>query len=147
MKSGFYCEILVDQSQVRDLINSLKLDLDPLKYLYHITLMYDLESNFKEIELKKPIGRCKVIGFDIFKDSSKYALVALIESNYIMQRHSELESLGFHHSFDNFIPHITLGYLKTEFKNNLKIDSKVDLNFNIKSRIDLICERIDIIRN
>lgn len=108
MKSGFYCEILVDQAQVRDLIKKLDIDLDPLKYLYHITLMYDSESNFKEIELKDPIGRCKVIGFDIFKDSGKDALVALIESNYIMQRHSELESLGFHHSFDKFIPHITL---------------------------------------
>ena len=137
MKSGFYCEILVDQAQVRDLINSLKLDLDPLKYLYHITLMYDPESNFKEIELKNPIGRCKVIGFDIFKDSGKDALVALIESNYIVQRHSELESLGFHHSFDNFIPHITLGYLT----------SKIDLNFKCNDKIDLICERIDIIRN
>lgn len=137
MKSGFYCEILVDQSQVRDLIKKLNVDLDPLKYLYHITLMYDSESNFKEIELKNPVGSCKVIGFDIFKDSNKDALVALVKSNYIMQRHSELESLGFHHSFDNFIPHITLGYLK----------SKIDLNFNIKSRIDLICERIDIIRN
>ena len=137
MKSGFYCEILVDQTQVRDLINSLKLDLDPLKYLYHITLMYDLESNFKEIELKDPIGGCKVIGFDIFKDSNKDALVALIESNYIVQRHSELESLGFHHSFDNFIPHITLGYLNGE----------INLDFKVKSRIDLICERIDIIRN
>ena len=139
MKSGFYCEILVDQSQVRDLIKKLDVDLDPLKYLYHITLMYDSESNFKEIELKDPVGSCKIIGFDIFKDSGKDALVALVESNYIMQRHSELESLGFHHSFDNFIPHITLGYLKT--------DSKVDLDFNIKPRIDLICERIDIIRN
>lgn len=147
MKSGFYCEILVDQSQVRDLIKKLDIDLDPLKYLYHITLMYDSESNFKEIELKDPVGSCKVIGFDIFKDSGKDALVALVESDYIMQRHFELESFGFHHSFDNFIPHITLGYLKTEFKNNLKIDSKIDLNFNIKSRIDLICERIDIIRN
>ena len=137
MKSGFYCEILVDQSQVRDLINSLKLNLDPLKYLYHITLMYDPKSNFKEIELKDPIGRCKVIGFDIFKDSGKDALVALIESNYIMQRHSELESFGFRHSFDKFIPHITLGYLNGE----------INLDFNIKSRIDLICERIDIIRN
>lgn len=137
MKSGFYCEILVDQSQVRDLIKKLDIDLDPLKYLYHITLMYDSESNFKEIELKNPVGSCKVIGFDIFKDSGKDVLVALVESNYIMQRHSELESFGFHHSFDNFIPHITLGYLK----------SKIDLNFNIKSRIDLICERIDIIRN
>lgn len=137
MKSGFYCEILVDQSQVRDLIKKLDIDLDPLKYLYHITLMYDLESNFKEIELKDPIGRCKVIGFNIFKDSGKDALVALIESNYIMQRHSELESLGFHHSFDNFIPHITLGYL----------NDKINLDFKVKSRVDLICERIDIIRN
>lgn len=137
MKSGFYCEILVDQAQVRDLIKKLDIDLDPLKYLYHITLMYDLESDFKEIELKDPIGRCKVIRFDIFKDSGKDALVALIESNYIMQRHSELESLGFHHSFDNFIPHITLGYL----------NGKINLDFNVKSRIDLICERIDIIRN
>lgn len=137
MKSGFYCEILVDQYQVRDLIKKLDIDLDPLKYLYHITLMYDLESDFKEIELKDPIGRCKVIGFDIFKDSGKDALVALIESNYIMQRHSELESLGFHHSFDNFIPHITLGYLT----------SKIDLNFKCNDKIDLVCERIDIIRN
>ena len=137
MKSGFYCEILVDQSQVSDLIKKLDIDLDPLKYLYHITLMYDPESDFKEIELKDPIGRCKVIGFDIFKDSGKDALVALIESNYIMQRHSELESLGFHHSFDNFIPHITLGYL----------NGKINLDFSVKSRIDLICERIDIIRN
>lgn len=147
MKSGFYCEVLVDQSQVRNLINSLKLDLDSLKYLYHITTMYDPGSDFKEIELKRPDESCKVIGFDIFKDSGKDALVALVESNYIMQRHSELESLGFHHSFDNFIPHITLGYLKTEFKNNLKIDSKIDLNFDVESKIDLICERIDIIRN
>ena len=137
MKSGFYCEILVDQAQVRDLIKKLDIDLDPLKYLYHITLMYDSESNFKEIELKDPIGRCKVIGFDIFKDSGKDALVALVESNYIMQRHSELESLGFHHLFDNFIPHITLGYLK----------SKIDLDFKCGDKIDLICERIDIIRN
>ena len=137
MKSGFYCEILVDQSQVRDLINSLKLDLDSLKYLYHITLMYDSESNFKEIELKKPDKSCKVIGFDIFKDSGKDALVALVESDYIMSRHSELESLGFHHSFDKFIPHITLGYLK----------SKVNLNIDVESKIDLVCERIDIIRN
>ena len=137
MKSGFYCEILVDQSQVRDLIKKLDIDLDPLKYLYHITLMYDPESNFKEIELKDPIGRCKVIGFDIFKDSGKDALVALVESNYISQRHSELESFGFHHSFDKFIPHITLGYLK----------SKIDLDFNIETKVDLICERIDIIRN
>ena len=147
MKSGFYCEILVDQAQVRNLIKKLNVDLDPLKFLYHITLMYDSESNFKEIELKDLIGRCKVIGFDIFKDSGKDALVALVESNYIMQRHSELESLGFHHSFENFIPHITLGYLKTEFKNNLKIDSKIDLNFKCNDKIDLICERIDIIRN
>ena len=137
MKSGFYCEILVDQSQVRDLIKKLNVDLDPLKYLYHITLMFDKTSDFKEIELKDPIGSCKVIRFDIFKDSDKDALVALVESNYIMQRHSELESLRFHHSFDNFIPHITLGYLK----------SKIDLDFKVKSRIDLICERIDIIRN
>ena len=137
MKSGFYCEVLVDQSQVRDLINSLNLDLDSLKYLYHITLMYDSESDFKEIELKKPDESCKVIGFDIFKDSGKDALVALVESNYIMQRHSELESLGFHHSFDNFIPHITLGYLT----------SKIDLNFKCNDKIDLVCERIDIIRN
>lgn len=137
MKSGFYCEVLVDQSQVRDLINSLKLDLDPLKYLYHITLMYDPESDFKEIELKRIDESCKVIGFDIFKDSGKDALVALVESNYIMQRHSELEFLGFHHLFDNFIPHITLGYLKSE----------ADLNFECNDKIDLICERIDIIRN
>jgi hypothetical protein len=137
MKSGFYCEILVDQAQVRDLIKKLDIDLDPLKYLYHITLMYDPESDFKEIELKRPDESCKVIGFDIFKDSGKDALVALIESNYIMQRHSELESLGFHHSFDKFIPHITLGYLNGE----------INLDFKVKSRIDLICERIDIIRN
>ena len=137
MKSGFYCEVLVDQAQVRDLIKKLDIDLDPLKYLYHITLMYDSESNFKEIELKDPIGSCKVIGFDIFKDSGKDALVALIESDYITERHNELESLGFHHSFDNFIPHITLGYLK----------SKIDLDFKIDAKIDLICERIDIIRN
>ena len=137
MKSGFYCEILVNQAQVRDLIKKLDIDLDPLKYLYHITLMYDPESDFKEIELKNPIGRCKVIGFDIFKDSGKDALVALVKSDYIMSRHSKLESLGFHHSFDKFVPHITLGYLTGE----------IDLNFKVKSRIDLICERIDIIRN
>ena len=137
MKSGFYCEVLVDQSQVRNLINSLKLDLDSLKYLYHITLMYDPESDFKEIELKRPDESCKVIGFDIFKDSGKDALVALVESDYIMQRHSELESLGFHHSFDKFISHITLGYLT----------SKIDLNFKCNDKIDLVCERIDIIRN
>ena len=139
MKLGFYCEVLVDQFQVRDLIKKLDIDLDPLKYLYHITLMFDKTSDFKKIELKEPVGSCKVIGFDIFKDSGKDALVALVESNYIMQRYSELESLGFHHSFDNFIPHITLGYLKFDFKNNL--------NFDVKSKIDLICERIDIIRN
>lgn len=137
MKSGFYCEILVDQSQVRDLIKKLNIDLDPLKYLYHITLMFDKTSDFKEIELKTSVGSCKVIGFDIFKDSGKDALVALVESNYIIQRHSELESLGFHHSFNNFIPHITLGYL----------NGKIDLDFNVESKIDLICERIDIIRN
>ena len=137
MKSGFYCEILVDQSQVRDLIKKLDIDLDSLKYLYHITIMYDPESDFKEIELKRIDESCKVIGFDIFKDSGKDALVALVESDYIMSRHSELESFGFRHSFDNFIPHITLGYLNGE----------IDLNFKCDDKIDLICERIDIIRN
>ena len=146
--TGFYCEVLVKESQFNDMLNMIHLNTDILlettDYKPHITLMYDETSNFKQIDLKKPYGKGILKEFEVFSMNNRPVLVATVESKYIAERHKELTDLGFNHSFSDYKPHVTLGYiLNNDFNENLL----KSLNFLKQMDFKLTEERIDIIRD
>lgn len=145
--TGFYCEVLVKESQFNNILNMIHLNtdilLEPTDYKPHITLMYDETSNFKQIDLKKPYGKHTLKEFEIFSMDNRPVLVATVESNYIAERHRELTDLGFKHSFSDYKPHVTLGYILNNDLNNIT----EKLNFLKQMDFKLTEERIDIIRD
>ena len=145
--TGFYCEVLVKESQFNDMLNMIHLNtdilLEPTDYKPHITLMYDETSNFKQIDLKKPYGKHTLKEFEVFSMNNRPVLVAIVESKYIAERHRELTDLGFNHSFSDYRPHVTLGYILNNDLNNIT----ESLNFLKQMDFKLTEERIDIIRD
>ena len=146
--TGFYCEVLVKESQFNNMLNMIHLNtdilLEPTDYKPHITLMYDETSNFKQIDLKKPYGKHTLKEFEVFSMNNRPVLVVTVESKYIVERHKELTDLGFKHSFSDYKPHVTLGYiLNNDFNENLL----KSLNFFKQMDFKLTEERIDIIRD
>lgn len=146
--TGFYCEVLVKESQFNDILKMIHLNtdilLEPTDYKPHITLMYDETSNFKQIDLKKPYGKHILKEFEVFSMDNRPVLVAIVESKYIAERHRELTDLGFNHSYASYRPHVTLGYiLNNDFNENLL----QSLNFLKQMDFKLTEERIDIIRD
>ena len=130
------------------MLNMIHLNTDILleltDYKPHITLMYDETSNFKQIDLKKPYGKHTLKEFEVFSMNNRPVLVAIVESKYIAERHRELTDLGFNHSYVNYRPHVTLGYiLNNDFNENLL----KSLNFLKQMDFKLTEERIDIIRD
>ena len=137
--TGFYCEVLVKESQFNDMVKMIHLNtdilLEPTDYKPHITLMYDL---------KKPYGKHTLKSFEVFSMNNRPVLVAIVESKYIAERHRELTDLGFNHSYVSYKPHVTLGYiLNNDFNENLL----QSLNFLKQMDFKLTEERIDIIRD
>lgn len=145
--TGFYCEVLVKESQFNDMLNMIHLNtdilLEPTDYKPHITLMYNETSNFKQIDLKKPYGKHTLKEFEVFSMNNRPVLVAIVESKYIAERHRELIDLGFNHSYVSYRPHVTLGYILNNDLNNIT----ESLNFLKQMDFKLTEERIDIIRD
>ena len=145
--TGFYCEVLVKESQFNNMLNMIHLNTDILlestDYKPHITLMYDETSNFKQIELKKPYGKHTLKEFEVFSMNNRPVLVATVGSKYIAERHRELTDLGFKHSFSDYKPHVTLGYILNNDLNNIT----EKLNFLKQMDFKLTEERIDVIRD
>ena len=110
---------IIEMLQIKKPIN-----LDDL----HLTLIYSLQ-------IMKPYKPLKVIKDKIIiKDiaiwptgNDKHALVLIVHSNYLIDKHNELISTydGVH-SFPSYIPHITL---------SLDIDPEIEISYEVKKRI------------
>tara|TARA_Y100000593_G_scaffold94842_1_gene196526 strand:- start:2177 stop:2650 length:474 start_codon:yes stop_codon:yes gene_type:complete len=102
-------------------IKNLALDGMPIKaHDMHMTLMYDKENPIP-IENAKAFGQPQRVHDGVVKeismlgidDTGRGAVVLIIESESIAERHEEL-SFFMKHSFDPFVPHISVAYDATE---------------------------------
>jgi len=80
----------------------------------HTTIMYS--KNKKLDDYEDDNSRCcsaKISGIDKFDNNS--ALVLKLDSPDLQNRNKELSDAGLEHSFDPFVPHITLSYGATDY--------------------------------
>lgn len=78
----------------------------------HMTLMFDESKPNIKIDLYDVNYLAKVTDIALLgeEDSPWYAVVMKVKSDAIMKRFNTLMGLGYKHSYDEFIPHISLKY-------------------------------------
>ena len=112
----------------------------------HVTLMYD-ERNPLQYPLPhtRKIFRSSITGFErLGQPGSQWEAIALtLDSDELEVRHDELSSMGFKHSYRDYVPHISIKYrplpqdykileanlerIKERFSNILIIEEKWDM--------------------
>lgn len=123
MKKG-YCCLNVDLSSSIAIKNAIdKFGLNPFPYYpityHHCTLMYDKTNPDIDPGVNKNSYTAKIIGVDELGDDS---VVLLLESEEIKKRFNELIQLGFKHSFDDILLHVTIGNSKDKDVLNAMLD-------------------------
>lgn len=119
---GYVSAKLENTNEIKKFINELNIkNTIPLDRL-HVTLIYDkrdsmdnsnenLDNTFSAI-----VKDVKQLG----EKGSKWEAITLgLESNDLHNRHNELKELGFQHSYDDYIPHMSIKYKPKD--NDLKI--------------------------
>lgn len=112
----------------------------------HVTLMYD-ERNPLTYALPhtRKVFRSSIVGFErLGQPGSQWEAIALtLDSKELEDRHQELKSMGFKHSYRDYVPHISIKYrplpqdykaleanfelIKERFNNILLIEEKWDM--------------------
>ena len=82
----------------------------------HVTVIYDESNPTIEFEPLQDSYSAKVVGCKTLgePDSKWFAVTLLLESDDLVQQHKALQKLGFKHSYDEFIPHLSIKYKPTE---------------------------------
>ena len=114
-KSGEKIRQVISKYNVSGLINDL-----------HMTLMFDeTEPNIK-LNSSGIKHNCKVVDIKMLGEhtSDWYAVVLVISSSTISKRFKELQDLGYTHSHDEFIAHVSIKYKPSEKDTKNILDNK-----------------------
>lgn len=78
----------------------------------HVTLIYSKDLPIlSDIVVKDRFMSGWITGVELWKDhKDRDILVANIKSQSLLEVHDELKSVGLVHSYDDFLPHMTLAY-------------------------------------
>lgn len=100
-----------DTAAIYDLLLDKGVSLE-VKYELHATVMYGVnEGNVKLTELdNEKEFKAFIIGTGLLGPDDKKAYTLLLSSKDIHDEHKRLKEVGYKHSFDDFIPHLTLAY-------------------------------------
>jgi hypothetical protein len=132
-EDGFY--VWADPTEESILTLQKLLDKAPFKTRnsteFHTTVLYHIGSIPTEVKVPKDrpcTGEITELAVWTEKDGEKI-VVALVKSPQIMSLHYELIGEGFKHTFDDFVPHISVG-------------KRVDLNAETRTWLDEVNEYI-----
>lgn len=105
--AGGYVSVQLDKSQQKEIQQLLgKADLDSIDDM-HCTLMYDESNPDIDYDTKeKETYTAKVTGIEKLGK----AIVLLLDSPELTKRHKELKKLGFEHSYDDLLCHMSVIY-------------------------------------
>lgn len=111
-KNGNYVGMkLCDESveKVMKLMKKLKLEKPVSEDDLHITLMYSPNKGNPSFMPSKLEQVAMPTRFALYGDD-KNCLVIKLESEGLQERHKEIGSFGFIHTYDEYNPHLTLSY-------------------------------------
>ena len=95
----------------------------------HMTLMFDESEPNIKLDGINILYVCEVVDIKTLGDPSSdwYALVLVIESYDIKCRFKQLQSLGYKHSYDDFVAHVSIKYKPTEEDISVVLNNKKEI--------------------
>lgn len=115
-EGGYISLSVADESaeRIEDVLSEF--EINGLIQQFHLTLMYDVSNpsvSYKTNDLtyESDIVDIKILGEE---DSEWRAIAFELSDNTLVTRHQELLSQGFNHSYDTFIPHVSIKYKPSE---------------------------------
>ena len=113
----------------------------------HLTLMYDesepnMSANPIDYEYTQDVIDIILLG-DV--DSEWRAIALVLEKKALEVRHNELKNMGFTHSYDEFIAHVSIKYKPTEIDIDLIMNNKSSI-INSIGEVSLYDEHQEIIK-
>lgn len=119
-----YINVTLIKEQADVILKELnQLGFKDFKYDFHVSLMYDKDAPKEELDDSKinpnevflaVVSDISLLGNPNRENSSGWALVIELTSKDLIKEHNRLKEVGYKHSFDDFIPHMSLYYTPTD---------------------------------
>ena len=87
---------------------------DPVDEM-HVTLAHDKRNPNVDIEIDPGAEyKAEIVDLDVMGEGKWKAIVLKLHSQEMIERHNHLRELGYHHTYPQFIPHVSLKYKPTD---------------------------------
>lgn len=132
MDSNGYVALKVEpesESAIREAVAQLGVEPSRIINNLHLTMMFDENEPKIPLPNNSSVYAAKISDVSTLgqPDSKWFAVVLKLESPELVARFEELQELGYEHSHDSFIPHVSLIYSPTEEEVDLILSKKKEL--------------------
>lgn len=131
-KSNGYVALKVQPDsveQIRKAVIDVGINPKSLINKMHLTLMYDESEPTIPMPKNTMVHQAKIDDISTLGDpeSRWFAVVLKLNSDSLHRRFKELQELGYKHSYDTFVPHVSVIYGPSKEEADLIISRKADI--------------------